>query len=308
MVDSATTSGSTSATTTAGDRAGRLPDALRLGPTRLRVTDVARSAEFYERVVGLQPLSVVDGLASLGTSDGVAVLELEEQADARPAGRHAGLYHVALLYPTREELARVIVRIATTRTAIQGASDHGTHEAIYLADPDGIGLELAADRPREQWPANLDDIEEIRPRPLDVEALVDLVRDEPPVAHAATGLSVGHLHLHVGNIAAGADFYTDVVGFDQMMRMDVAVFVASGGYHHHLGMNTWQGVGVGPAPAGTVGLRWWTAYVPDAADVDALAARLEAAGSDVERLPSGGIALRDPWQHELRVEVDPDAT
>src|SRR5918998_5066408 len=137
-------------------------DAARLGPVHLTVTDLGRSTAFYEDVIGLPVRRGADGEASVGD-----VLVLREEPGARPAGRHAGLYHVALLFPERIELARAGVRIALAGTPIQGASDHGTHEAIYLADPDGNGLELAADRPRGEWP-DLGNIDGIRPRPLDV--------------------------------------------------------------------------------------------------------------------------------------------
>src|SRR3954451_11214019 len=127
-----------------------LPATLRLGPAHLTVTDLDRSIPFYADVVGLRLQDRADGVATMASGDD-AVVVLHEAPGARPPGRHAGLYHVALLYPSRGELAHAALRLAATRTAIQGASDHGTHEAIYLPDPDGNGLELAADRPRDQW-------------------------------------------------------------------------------------------------------------------------------------------------------------
>lgn len=298
------TSGATNTAATAG---GTLPATLRLGPTRLVVTDLERSVDFYDRVIGLRPLGEpTEGVAQVGTADGTVVLELQEQPGARRAGRHAGLYHVALLFPDRRELARAVNRIATTRTMIQGASDHGTHEAIYLGDPDGNGLELAADRPRDVWP-NLGDIEEIRPRPLDVHDLLATVEGEEPARFAADGTAVGHLHLHVGDVERALAFYTGVVGFEPITTMDVAAFVSAGGYHHHLAFNTWQGVGAAPAPANTVGLAFWTAYVPAVSDLDALQGRLRAGGAGYRREGDEGISLVDPWGHELRVEIDPAA-
>jgi len=285
-----------------------LPDGLRLGPARIAVTSLTRSLPFYEDVIGLTHLDTTDGVARLGTPDGTPVLELQEEPDARPAGRHAGLYHVALLYPTRAELAHVVERIGRSRTPIQGASDHGTHEAIYLPDPDQNGLELAVDRPKEAWPTNLGDIEEIRPRALDLDALLATTGGAPTPARAIDGLVVGHLHLHVGSIAEAADFYVDVLGFAPITRMDVALFVAAGGYHHHLGLNTWKGEGVAPAPSDALGLRHWTAFVPEPADLDALEGRLAAAGVEHRRISDGeGIALLDPWRHELHVLVEPGA-
>jgi catechol 2,3-dioxygenase len=285
-------------------RTGRLPDGLTLGPTRLVVTDHGRSVDWYRSVIGLQLVGSIDGdLARLGTADGTVVLELEQRRGARRAGRHAGLYHVALLFPTREELAFVVRRIARTNTMIDGASDHGTHEAIYLPDPDGNGLELAADRPRDTWP-NLADIEEIRPRPLDLQALLALVDGREVPELAADGLLVGHLHLHVGDIERAAAYYVDVVGFDPITMIDVAGFVSAGGYHHHLAFNTWRGVGVGPAPEDAVGLRHWVARVPDASDLDELERRLANGGCEHERTEDGALVTRDPWGNTLRVELE----
>jgi catechol 2,3-dioxygenase len=298
-----TTHAPSATTASAATRTGRLPDALTLGPTRLVVTDHARSIEWYRTVIGLQLVGEVEGdIARLGTANGTVVLELEQRPDARRAGRHAGLYHVALLFPSREELAFVAQRIARTRTMIDGASDHGTHEAIYLPDPDGNGLELAADRPRATWP-NLADIEEIRPRPLDLHALLALVEGQDVPELAADGLLVGHLHLHVGDIARATAYYVDVVGFDPITMMDVAGFVSAGGYHHHLAFNTWRGVGVGPAPEDAVGLRHWVALVPDVTDLEELQQRLVEGDAEFERIDEGVLVTRDPWGNTLRVEV-----
>ena len=148
--------------------------------------------------------------------------------------------------PSREELARALQRLAVTRTPIEGASDHGISEAIYLPDPDGNGIELAADRPREAWPT----LETLgRPNPLDLHGLLGTLGDAEPVRHAGPGTIVGHVHLHVNDIAAARRFYEDVVGFAPMTVMPNAVFVSVAGYHHHLGFNTWRGVGIPGAPA-----------------------------------------------------------
>jgi catechol 2,3-dioxygenase len=193
-----------------------LADATRLGAVHLTVTDLDRSLPFYEDAIGLQVHHRAAGVAALGAG-GEDLVVLHEEPSARPAGRHAGLYHAALLYPSREELARAAVRIAVTRVPIQGASDHGTHEAIYLPDPDGNGLELAADFAREQWP----DISSPEgygggPAPLDLDGLLATVAGEEPARHAAPGLRVGHVHLHVGDLDAATRFYRDGLGFEVM--------------------------------------------------------------------------------------------
>lgn len=284
-------------------RAGLLHDDLRLGAVRLRVTDRDRAVAFYRDVIGLTWLGETDDrIAQLGTPDGAVVVELAANADLQAAGRHAGLYHVALLYPSRPELARAIERIAMASSPVQGASDHGTHEAIYLADPDGNGLELAVDRPRDDWPESLANVESIRPQPLDLANLLETVADDERVpARASDGLRVGHLHLHVGDIAQATTYYVDAVGFDAMTMLDVAGFVSAGGYHHHLGYNTWQGVGVGPAPKDVVGLDWWSVVLPTTDELDALESRLRAAKAVVERPSPDLLVTRDPWGTELRV-------
>jgi catechol 2,3-dioxygenase len=266
-----------------------LPPTLRLGAVHLTVADVGRSVAWYERALGLRVHARGPGTAELG--DGAAtVLVLREDAEARPAGRHAGLYHYALLYPSREELGRAAVRLAATATTIQGASDHRTHEAIYLPDPDGNGIELAADRPRDRWPAGLG--YDGGPLPLDFDSLLDTVQGEQLAPRVGEGLRMGHLHLHLGDIERGIAFYRDVLGFELQADLGTAAFLSAGGYHHHVGINVWKGPGVGPAPAHTAGLQHWTVQLPS---VDEVRVRAEAAGVAVESA-DGGFLVRDPWQ------------
>jgi catechol 2,3-dioxygenase len=221
------------------------------------------------------------------------VVVLHEDPAARPAGRHAGLYHYALLYPSREELARAALRLAATQTPIEGASDHRTHEAIYLPDADGNGIELAADRPRSEWPAGLG--YDGGPGALDFDSLLATVAGEEPRAHVGEGLRTGHLHLHIGDVDEGLRFYRDLLGIELQANLGTAAFVSAGGYHHHLGFNVWRGRGVGAPPEHTVGLRRWTVELPSAAEVNELRARIEAAGEATEQL-SDGFVVRDPWQ------------
>jgi catechol 2,3-dioxygenase len=268
-----------------------LPAALRLGPVHLIVSDLERSLNWYERALGLRVHRRNGEQAELG--DGIeTVLVLHQDPQARPAGRHAGLYHYALLFPTREELARVALRVAAARTPIQGASDHGTHEAIYLADPDGNGIELAADRPREQWPT---DIYALGPAPLDLDSLLGTVAGQPTPAQVENGLGVGHLHLHVGDIDQGLRFYRDLLGFELQANLGTAAFVSAGGYHHHLGFNVWRGRGVDAPPPHTVGLQHWTVVLPATSDIEKVKERLEAAGVKPEPV-AGGLRARDRWQ------------
>jgi catechol 2,3-dioxygenase len=273
-----------------------LTDALWLGPVHLTVADVDRSVAWYQQALGLRVHRHDADQAALGDGSEIVVV-VHEDAQARPAGRHAGLYHYALLYPSRAELGRAALRLAATTTPIQGASDHGTHEAIYLPDIDGNGIELAADRPREQWPTGLG--YNRGPAHLDFDSLLGTVAGEQPSAHIGEGLRMGHLHLHVGDIDRGLAFYVGLIGFEVQANLGSAAFVSAGGYHHHLGLNVWNGRGVGPAPEHTVGLRHWTVELPSDEDLSAVRGRLEAAGVPVQA-DSEGFLVRDPWSTAVR--------
>lgn len=279
----------------------RLPNTLRLGAVHLTVADLDRSVAWYQHSLGLRVHALDIAHAELGDGQETVVV-LHEDPQARPAGRHPGLYHYALLYPTREELARAAVRLAQTQTQIQGASDHRTHEAIYLPDADGNGIELAWDRDRDAWPVGLG--YDRGPGPLDFQDLLETVAGEAPSATVAGGLRMGHLHLHVGDIDQALGFYRDVLGFEVQANLGTAAFVAAGGYHHHLGINVWNGRGVDGPPPHTVGLGRWTIQLPTQADVSGLRERLERAGQPVETV-DGGFEVRDPWDTALAFVSEP---
>lgn len=278
-----------------------LPSTLRLGAAHLTVAALDRSVAWYQRSLGLRVHALDVAHAELGDGQETVVV-LHEDPQARPAGRHAGLYHYALLYPTREELARAAVRLAQTRTQIQGASDHRTHEAIYLPDADGNGIELAWDRDRDAWPVGLG--YDGGPGPLDFQDLLETVTGEAPSDLVAVGLRMGHLHLHVGDIDQALAFYRDALGFEVQANLGTAAFVSAGGYHHHLGINIWNGRGVDGPPPHTVGLRRWTIQLPTEADVSGLRERLERAGRPVATV-DGGFEVRDPWNTSLAFVSEP---
>jgi catechol 2,3-dioxygenase len=285
-----------------GERAVTVPATLRLGPVHLTVTDLDRSVAFYENALGLPARRREDGIAALGAGD-EDVLVLVEEPGARRAGRHAGLYHVAVLHPSRTELARAALRLAAARTPIQGASDHLVSEAIYLADPDGNGLELYADRPREAWPAGgPGERVQMATEPLDLDGLLALVEDEQPRPVADPAAGIGHVHLHVGDVDAASRFYRDVLGLDLMTTYPGAAFLSAGGYHHHVAVNEWRGRGVPAQPPGTVGLRHWTVQLPAPDDLEAVRARLAAAGVPVQERPEG-LLVRDPAGNALLLTV-----
>jgi catechol 2,3-dioxygenase len=281
-----------------------LPATLRLGPTHLTVSNLGGSIAFYERSLGLQVHRRDDDTAALGAGR-EDLLVLVEEPDAALGGRHAGLYHFALLFDSREELARAIRRLAETRTRIEGASDHGVSEAIYLRDPDDNGIELYVDRPREDWPPPRQPGErvEMYTIALDVQALMRVVDGEETRPLAGPGLRTGHLHLHVGDIERGLAFYRDVLGFEVMVNLSSAAFVSAGGYHHQLGFNVWLGSDVKPKPPNAAGLRHWTVVLERAAEVAAVRERVEAAGLALEPRDDGFL-VRDPWKTAVVFAVD----
>lgn len=288
-----------SAPAIAGERRRVLPDEAKLGAAHLKVASLDRAVPFYENVLGLVEHGRDGDVARLGVG-GEDLIVLREVPGARSVSRHSGLYHVAILYPTQLELARAAQRIAEQRVPIQGASDHGTHEAIYLPDPDGNGLELAWDRAPELWP-DVTQIDKIAPQPLDMGGLFNLVSGRESVTEADGATAVGHMHLHVGDIDESQHFYRDLLGFDLKTKIDVAAFVSAGGYHHHLAFNTWQGRGAPPAPEDAAGLDWWTLELPAEA-VAGARERLSDGGVDTEDV-DGGFEAADPSGNRVRVVV-----
>lgn len=228
---------------------------LRIRSTQLAVADLERSASFYEHVLGLALLRRDDDRALLGGDPQAAALELVrlEQPQAVPP-RSTGLFHVAWLHPSRAGLAETVRRIAAAGWPFTGASDHGVSEALYLDDPDGLGIEVYTDRPRERWARPRDGQGVVMvSEPLDVEALLACSPGEPgPEAEAGT--AIGHVHLKVADVPRALAFY-EALGFERQALIPSAAFVAAGGYHHHLGLNSWQSAGGEPAPADAPGLR-----------------------------------------------------
>ncbi len=264
---------------------------LRIRLARLAVADLEESAAFYERVLGLPLLERDEEHALLGTDPQDPALELVALGHARPAPpRSTGLFHVAWLHPSREALAGTVRRIAAARWPFTGASDHGVSEALYLNDPDGLGIEVYADRPREQWGRTPGGGYEIYTAPLDVDDLL-ASSTAAPDPRMTPGTAIGHVHLKVADVDASERFYTGL-GFEQQALIPQAAFVSAGGYHHHLGLNTWQSAGGAPAPADSPGLRLVAFELGGA---DAVAAVGEAAG-DAAAAGSGAgeLLLSDP--------------
>ena len=278
----------------------RLPAATRLGAVRLQVADLARSLPFYERVLGLHVAARGPGravLAALPDAGAAAVplVELHERAGARPAAPRGrlGLYHVAILLPDRASLGRFVAHLA--RLGVRaGAGDHLVSEAFYLTDPDGLGIEVYADRPRAAWRRIGRELM-MATDPVDVAALVRDAGDAPWTGMPAC-TAIGHVHLHVGDLAGAGAFFGDALGFDRIVwSYPGALFLGAGGYHHHLGTNTWAGPTARPPAEDDARLLAWTIELPDRGALDDAAASLAAAGAPAERADDGAVLTVDPW-------------
>jgi catechol 2,3-dioxygenase len=279
--------------------------ATHMGPVRLTVADLDRSIGYYRDALGLAPLRRDDGSAALGAGGGGRreLLVLEEVAGAAPSDGHPGLYHFALLVPERADLARYLAHVARERVPVVGLSDHFVSEAIYLQDPDHHGIEVYWDRPREQWEGQVGT--RMGTWPLDVDALLRELPDPAtaPFDGLAGGTVMGHVHLRVADVDETVGFYRDVLGFELMAQLGAqAAFLAAGGYHHHLGSNTWETRRREPAPEGSARLREVTIVLPHAAERDRVVARLTASGREVDEA-GGAPVVRDPSGIPLRFDV-----
>lgn len=290
-----------------------------IGTVRLTVRNLDNATRFYEHLLGLVPSELPDGRVRFAAAGGAVVgaaaggavggpplLELRGDPSAAPLNpRHTGLYHFAMLVPDRRALAVSLVRLAQARWPLQGASDHGTHEALYLADPEGNGIEIACDRDPSVWPRDSGGQVALRggPMPLDIEDLLRELDSAPPESadrNVPAGTRIGHVHLQVSELDAIEGFYHGLLGFDVILRSPpMVLFVSAGGYHHHIGLNTWHSGGFGTPPPGAVGLDSYDILFETQREVDDVAARARAAGLAVEPFADGfadggAFSLEDP--------------
>ena len=274
----------------------------RIGAVHLTISDLDRSVRFYESHLGLTLQHRDERLARLGA--GGADLLVLARCDTAPRVRGTtGLYHFAILVPSRAELARALRRLVATDTVLSGAADHGVSEALYLSDPDGNGIEIYRDRRRDEWPIVAGQLR-MTADPLDFDDLL-AEPDADSGAPIAQGTVVGHVHLHVSRLDEAHRFYVDVLGFDLMQRYGPsALFVSAGGYHHHIGLNTWAGVGAPPPPAGAIGLDHFVVALSSVEAVRAVEARVRAAGVPIEAREAGFV-VRDPSRNVVHFTVPP---
>jgi len=263
-----------------------VPGTARMGRTALTVADLDATVAFYRDVVGLTVQARGETAATLGAG-GSPVLELLADEDAPPRDRgQTGLFHNAFRVPSRGALGAALERVRD-RGALDGASDHYVSEALYCTGPEGNGVEIYADRPREEWPRAADGSVEIGTAPLDLDALAaqsDGAADAPP------GTDLGHVHLEVSSLDRARTFYADRLGLGVRTETRGASFLAAGDYHHHVGVNTWNGR---TDPAGGRGLAWFEFLVPDAGALATARQRLSAADVPVSDREDG-FAVTDP--------------
>jgi catechol 2,3-dioxygenase len=267
-----------------------------LGAVSLTVADLGRSRAFYETALGLSVRETDDRGLAFGVPGGVDLVRLHGDASAPSLDRRAtGLYHLAILFPTRLDLAHALARLAEAHWSLDGVADHLVSEALYLSDPDGNGIELYRDRPRTEW-SYADGQLQMATLPLDLRSLVDdLAAADGPQATVPVGTVTGHVHLQVASIPDAEAFYHGVLGFDVTTRgYPGALFVSAGGYHHPLGLNTWHSAGSGPAAPGAVGLRSYEVVLPDRAERGRVLDRVRDAGVAVATESKDSAAVRDP--------------
>lgn len=280
-----------------------LPADTHLGQVHLTVASMNLSLNFYTEALGLDLLDQTGLTSRLGVAGQTPLVVLTEEPGARPKPpQSVGLYHYALLLPTRGDLGRFFLHIRNLDYPLVGAADHLVSEAIYLQDPDGHGIEIYADRPRENWPRENGALK-MATHALDVEDLISSLNDDEGWQGIPVDTGLGHIHLHVAQLERATDFYKKVLGFDLVLLYGPqAAFLSIGGYHHHIGLNTWAGIGAPQPPEGSATLRFFTLVLPGQAHVDRVHRRLAAHQAPLNQEPEG-ILTQDPSGNAILVHA-----
>ncbi|NTF06779.1 VOC family protein [Agrobacterium rubi] len=272
-----------------------------VGQAHLVVLDLPRVSDFYQKIIGLSVIEKTPSGHVLGVN-GQPLLTLTTGTDTQRApGGAAGLFHTAFLMPSRSDLALWLTNVAHNHVQLQGASDHLVSEAIYLADPEGNGIEVYRDRAPEEWTYKPDGTVAMATERLDLQALYDSA-PKATFAKAAEGTAIGHIHLQVGDIPQADAFYQDVLGLKIMARYPGASFFGSGAYHHHVAANIWNSRGAQPRTAKMSGLSGYSLKFNDKGVLDSAIAALDRLEIVTER-HSDGIAITDPWGIGLKLSA-----
>jgi catechol 2,3-dioxygenase len=277
------------------------PD-TQISSATLRVANLDRALKFYQGVLGFRLIERAPGKVSLGAEDGPPILELHEVPGASPAPRSTGLFHLAIVLPSRAALGQALMRMIAANSPI-GQADHAVSEGFHIADPDGNGLEIYRDRPRDSWQWQ-DGMVKMTVDPVDVGAVLAEGQQAAPSDLLPAGTRIGHVHLKVADLATAERFYHTILGFDITAKMPGAVFLSAGGYHHNIGLNTWQSRGAAPAPETAAGLESFVIALPNHEALAEVRARLIAAGVQLHE-QGDDILVADPSQNQIRLTVAP---
>lgn len=274
-----------------------------IGFTTLTIANLDRSLAFYTEVLGFQVLKHDGQAAVLGAAEKHPLLVLVEQANASPKPQYTtGLYHFAILVPSRADLGRSLAHLAEMGYRLDGASDHLVSEALYLSDPDGNGIEIYRDRPRSEWQWRSNQIQMATER-LDLKGILQAEEDDTqPWNGLAPQTTIGHMHLQIADVRQGEAFYHGILGFDITVALPGALFLSAGGYHHHIGLNTWNSRGASRPPANSAGLRYFTITLKDKSEQEKVVARLRAANVPFEE-HEGALTLHDPWGNGILLTI-----
>ena len=279
--------------------------ATQVGLVSLTVANLDRSVAFYTDALGFEVLERDEEAAVLSTpTTPLLLVTKHDGARPWPQGRDGftGLYHFAILLPTRADLGRWLRHWLSLGFPLPGQGDHLVSEALYLSDPDGNGIEVYRDRPREEW-SWIGGKLQMATDPVDIRGLLaEAELTGAPWTGLPEGTRIGHIHLQVGDIAHAATFYSGILGFEIVAQLPSALFVSAGGYHHHIGMNTWHSRGAPPAPSGTAGLRFFTLELPSEGARADVIARLEASHIPYT-YEDGLVTVQDPWQNTILLQV-----
>ena len=278
--------------------------ATSIGAVALTVADLDRAREFYQRAIGLRTLADADGEVRLGVDGEASLIELFARPEAPPRPRGTiGLFHLAILVPCRAELAVALRRVAAAGWRLSGASDHLVSEALYLQDPEGNGIEIYRDRPRDQW-GEADGAVRMATLPLDLDSLVgETTGSDAEPERMSEATRIGHIHLQVADLGKAERFYADTLGFEVTVReYPGALFMSAGGYHHHVGVNTWAGEGAPRPEPSSRGLRWFEIALPARQELEEVERRLTDAGIEAVR-EGDGLDVADPSGNRVRLRV-----